>query len=86
MEYGYMLRKNGESVEPFCEGKIYSDLYGDTGYPSLRELLDVVETGDIVTLPSIYALGHKPVTGLPELADTEGKGRGCARPGFSFCC
>ncbi|WP_276907324.1 hypothetical protein [Faecalibaculum rodentium] len=58
MEYGYMLRKNGKSVEPFCEGEIYSDLYGDTGYPSLRELLDVVETGDRVTLPSIYVLGH----------------------------
>ncbi len=58
MEYGYMLRKNGETVEPFCEGEIYSDLYGDTGYTSLKELLDVVETGDKVTLPSIYALGH----------------------------
>ena len=57
MQYGYTMMDTARHLEPFCSGRIFQDQSGQQGQPGFDRLLDTVQKGDSVTIPSLSCLG-----------------------------
>lgn len=57
MHYGYSTLDTSKGWEPFCQGQIFLDQAGDEKTPAFQELLETLNEGDSVTIPSMSCLG-----------------------------